>query len=143
VDLGQVRVGLAKSDPGLVLAMPLATLQRAGRSVEALADHLARVAREENARRVVVGWPLNMDGTIGPKAAEAGELAAALKAKGVETALQDERRTTSQASAQLREAGRDAKSQRAVIDQAAATLILQSALDTRQPLGPLEPLEPL
>jgi putative Holliday junction resolvase len=141
VDLGQARVGLAKSDPGLVLAMPLATLARAGRSIEALADHLAGLARDENARRVVVGWPLNMDGTAGPKAAEAAGLAAALEARGVETALQDERRTTAQASAQLREAGRNSRTQRAVIDQAAATLILQAALDARQPPEPQEPPE--
>ncbi|MDR1634532.1 MAG: Holliday junction resolvase RuvX [Bifidobacteriaceae bacterium] len=130
VDLGQVRIGLALSDPGLVLAMPLATIDRAGRSIDALAGYIATLAVENKAWRVIVGWPLNMDGTSGPKAAEAAALAAALEVRGVPSALQDERRTTAQASAQLRAAGRSAKQQRQVIDQAAAVLILQAALDT-------------
>ncbi|MDR0593422.1 MAG: Holliday junction resolvase RuvX, partial [Bifidobacteriaceae bacterium] len=83
VDLGEARVGLALSDPGLILAMPLATLARDGRAVDALADHLAALARERGAGRVIVGWPLNMDGSAGPKAAEAADLAAALRAGGV------------------------------------------------------------
>jgi putative Holliday junction resolvase len=132
VDLGQVRIGLAVTDPDLILATPLDTMKRGGRDVGALAAEIADLAERHRAKRVVVGYPLNMNGTVGRKAAEAAELAAALAALGVETALQDERRTTVQASAQLRAAGRRAKEQRPVIDQAAAVLILQAALDASQ-----------
>ncbi|MDR2372619.1 MAG: Holliday junction resolvase RuvX [Bifidobacteriaceae bacterium] len=132
MDLGQARVGLAASDPDLLLANPVATLARAGMSVPALAARLVEVAAERGARRVIVGWPLNMNGTVGPKAAEAAELAAALEAAGMPAALQDERRTTAQAQAQLRAAGRAARAQRPIIDQAAAVLILQAALDAHR-----------
>ncbi|MDR0592690.1 MAG: Holliday junction resolvase RuvX, partial [Bifidobacteriaceae bacterium] len=68
-----------------------------------------------------------------PLAAVAADLGAALRGGGVGAALLDERRTTAQAQAQLRAAGRRAKTQRPVIDQQAAVLILQAALDTRRP----------
>ncbi|MDR0627445.1 MAG: Holliday junction resolvase RuvX [Bifidobacteriaceae bacterium] len=129
VDLGEVRVGLAKSDPDLILATPLATWRRAGDSLAALAARLAELAQAEGARQVVVGYPLNMDGSAGPKAREAASLAERLRALGVATALQDERRSTVEAAGQLRAAGRSTRAQRDVIDQAAAVLILQAALD--------------
>jgi putative Holliday junction resolvase len=120
---------LALSDPGLILAMPLATMARADRDLDAVASEIADLAERHGANLAVVGWPLNMDGTPGPKAAEADQLARTLAAKGLQAVLCDERRTTVQASAQLRAAGRKAKAQRPVIDQAAAVLILQAALD--------------
>ncbi|MDR2348831.1 MAG: Holliday junction resolvase RuvX [Bifidobacteriaceae bacterium] len=129
VDLGQSRVGLAVSDPDRIMATPLGTLRRDGRPVEALARQLADQAASARAGRVVVGWPLNMDGTEGAAAVEARALAAALSALGLEVGLQDERRTTVQAHAQLRAAGRKHRHHRAVVDQAAAVLILQAALD--------------
>jgi putative Holliday junction resolvase len=129
VDLGRSRVGLAVSDPDRVLAMPVGTMRREGRGVELLARQIADQARSARAGRVVVGWPLNMDGSQGPMAAEAQAVAAALAALGLEAALQDERRTTAQAHDQLRAAGRSRRRHRAVVDQAAAVLILQAALD--------------
>ncbi|MDR2252644.1 MAG: Holliday junction resolvase RuvX [Bifidobacteriaceae bacterium] len=129
VDLGLVRVGLAVSDPDRLLAMPLATLPRADLSVEALAGALAAVAAERQAVRVVVGVPWNMDGSAGPRALEALAVAEALRAAGTPCAAQDERLTTVEAETLLRAAGRTAKRQRPVVDQAAAVIILQAALD--------------
>jgi putative Holliday junction resolvase len=126
VDLGQRRVGLALSDPDRRLAMPLATWQRGGDGPAALARRIAAEAEARGAARVIVGWPINMDGTEGPRAAEARAVAEAL---GEGAGLVDERLTTRQAEAQLRGAGRAAKRQRPVVDQAAAVIILQAALD--------------
>jgi putative Holliday junction resolvase len=103
-----------------------------------VAQELAGLASAHGARRVVIGYPLNMNGSVGDKAAAAAELAATLGAVldsthqglGADVVLQDERRTTVQAAAQLRSAGRKAKAQRRVIDQAAAVVILQAAIDS-------------
>jgi putative Holliday junction resolvase len=136
VDLGAARVGLALSDPDRRLAMPLATLDRAGRGAKALARALAAEARAQGAGRVVVGLPLNMDGTESPGAAEARDVAAALEARGVAASLQDERRSSVEAHASLREAGRKTKAHKAVVDQAAAVVILQAALDRARAAAP-------
>jgi putative Holliday junction resolvase len=124
-----VRIGLAMSDPDLILAWPSDTIQRAGRGIGAVAEEIHRLAEESGASRVVIGLALNMNGTEGPNAAEARRLADALEALGSKTLLQDERRSSVQAEAQLRQAGRSARRQRAVVDQAAAVVILQAALD--------------
>jgi putative Holliday junction resolvase len=80
---------------------------------------------------MVVGLPLNMDGSESPNAAEARKLAEILETNGWMVLLQDERRSSVQAHAQLREAGRRTKRHRPVVDQVAAVIILQTALDTR------------
>ncbi|MDR3360603.1 MAG: Holliday junction resolvase RuvX, partial [Bifidobacteriaceae bacterium] len=106
--------------------------QRAGDSPAALARRIAAEAAERGVTRVIVGWPINMDGSEGPRAAEARAVAEAL---GDQAGLVDERLTTRQAEAQLRGAGRSAKRQRPVVDQAAAVIILQAALDGVEPVN--------
>jgi putative Holliday junction resolvase len=130
VDVGSVRVGVAASDPSGVLATPLVTLPRTG-SI----DVLARLVEEHAAVAVVVGLPRSLSGRSGPAAEVAqrfaAELAAVLAARSrpVAVHLTDERLTTVIASRNLTDRGVRGRRQRAVVDQAAAVLILQSWLD--------------
>ncbi|MDR0366085.1 MAG: Holliday junction resolvase RuvX [Bifidobacteriaceae bacterium] len=129
VDLGEKRVGLAQSDPDGKLATPLTTLQRNGQSLKDLAARVAEIATEQGISRVVVGLPLNMDGTDGVKAREARHFAEHLEALVPEVVLQDERLSSMLANWQLRDAGLNTRRGRRVVDEAAAVLILQVVLD--------------
>jgi putative Holliday junction resolvase len=123
--VGSVRVGVAVSDPDGILATPVATLDRAT-SVDALAALVA----ERDAVEVVVGHPRHLSGAAGAAAADAESYAAALRERvNVPVRLVDERLTTVTATRTLAERGVRGKAQRAVVDQAAAVAILQSALD--------------
>lgn len=132
VDLGQVRVGLALSDPAARLAMPLETWQRSGQDDVALAGQIAQIVALHQVERVVVGLPLGLKGQEGPAAqavkAFSEQLGLAL-GPGVPVMMQDERGTTIQAHQLLHSAGRKAKKHRPVVDQVAAVVILQAALD--------------
>ena len=132
VDAGEARVGLALSDPAGRLAMPLDTLQRRGLTDQAVAQQIAALVSTHDVVRVVMGLPVGLSGQEGPAAGRARELMAALQAvlpAGCRLQTQDERHSTSQAHRQLREAGRPTKRHRAVVDQVAAVVILQAALD--------------
>ena len=130
VDVGSVRVGVAVSDPGGVLASPLVTLPRDAAGGSDL-DRLAELVREREAVEVVVGLPTSLSGRRGPAARGAEEYAAALAARvaPVPVRLTDERLTTVAASRTLSERGISGRRQRPVVDQAAAVLILQGWLD--------------
>lgn len=137
VDVGSVRVGLARCDPDGLLATPVETLQRGAGDLDAIAAH----AEELEAVEIVVGLPVALDGTEGPAARAARGYAAALdetlatRGNRVPLRLVDERMTTAAATQGLRSAGRDARRGRSVIDQAAAVEILQGALDTERATG--------
>jgi putative Holliday junction resolvase len=125
VDVGSVRVGVAVSDPDGILATPVATLARA-----TALDELVALVAEREAVEVVVGHPRHLSGAAGAAAKEAESFAEALRERvGVPVTLVDERLTTVSATRTLAERGVRGKAQRAVIDQAAAVAILQSALD--------------
>jgi putative Holliday junction resolvase len=126
VDVGSVRVGVAASDPDGILATPVATLTR-----PASLDAVAALVAERAAVEVVVGHPRHLSGAAGASARDAEEWAAALRARiePVPVRLVDERLTTVTATRTLAERGVRGKAQRAVVDQAAAVAILQSALD--------------
>lgn len=127
VDVGSVRVGVAASDPDGILATPVATLDRAS-----ALDALTALVAERDAVEVVVGHPRHLSGAAGASARDAEAFAASLRDRvGVPVTLVDERLTTVTAQRTLRERGVKAKDQRAVVDQAAAVAILQSALDAR------------
>src|SRR5450759_4703259 len=136
VDVGSVRVGLAASDPGGLLATPVRTLDR---DLVSGADQvvIAAVVLECAALEVVVGLPRSLSGGEGPAAAGARVYASALAAAISPTPVRlvDERLTTIDAHRQLRESGLAGRSQRAVVDQAAAVLILQAALDAEKSSG--------
>jgi len=129
LDLGSKRVGVAISDATGTLAAPLTTLTRGG---EVAADHraIAELVAAEEAVVVVVGLPLNMDGSEGPAAqaaqAEAEALASVLD---VPVHLADERLTTVVADRALIGLGKRAPARRRVVDRTAATVLLQGWLD--------------
>jgi putative holliday junction resolvase len=130
VDVGTVRVGVAASDPGGVLATPLATLARDLRGGADLTK-LARLVAEREAVEVVVGLPRSLSGRSGPAAKAAREYADALaeRVDPIPVRLSDERLTTVAATRRLAEAGTRGRKGRQVVDRSAAVLILQGWLD--------------
>ena len=127
VDVGSVRVGLAASDPSGLLATPVETLSRDASG----GSDLARIATEG-----LVGLPRSLSGGEGPAAqtarAYAGRLASRVE---VPVRLVDERLSTVAAQRSLRSSGVKGRKQRAVVDQAAAVVLLQAALDTERSTG--------
>lgn len=138
VDVGAARIGVARSDSSGILATPVATL-RAGKGD---IDAVAKMVREAAALEVIVGLPLNMDGTQGKSAFIAKKWARRLSRRiyPVPVRMLDERLTTVQAHRQLHDAGRKEISHRAVVDQAAAVIILESALEQERVSGRLPAL---
>ena len=131
VDPGSRRVGLAVSDPTATIAQPLATLDAEPR--ETLAERLAEAARRSEAKRIVVGLPRQLDGSIGDAARSARDLAGELrKASRLPVELVDERLTTALAERSMIASGVRRSRRRATIDQVAATLLLQSHLDSKR-----------
>lgn len=142
VDPGDARIGVARSDPSGFLATPVETVKRGPGDLR----RIARLVRDEDhpAMEVVVGLPRSLSGGEGPAAEKVRAWAARLAAKvaPVPVRLVDERLTTVSAEAMLRDRGRSGSARRAVVDQAAAVLILQHALDTERGTG-LPPGEPV
>ena len=132
VDVGSVRVGVATCDPAGLIATPVSTLSRGKGDLDALATLVA----EREAVEVLVGLPTSLSGQAGPAAAAAeayaGELAARVP---VPVRLVDERFSTVGAQRDLRDSGVDTRRGRSVIDQAAAVIILQGALDAERSSG--------
>lgn len=138
VDVGSVRVGLAASDPSGLLATPVRTVPRDVSDPQAPdVEEVASVVAESSALEVVVGLPRTLAGDEGPAAAEARQYARrlAVRVAPVPVRLVDERLTTVDAHRSLRESGVAGRRQRAVVDQAAAVLILQAALDAERSSG--------
>jgi putative pre-16S rRNA nuclease len=141
VDVGSVRVGLAVSDPDGVLATPVATLGRDPDAAPAAGDpdieEIAALVASRAAVGVVVGLPKSLDGGEGPAAQRARTYASVVAARvaPVQVRLVDERLSTVDAHRSLRDSGVAGRRQRAVVDQAAAVLILQSALDAERTTG--------
>lgn len=129
LDLGTKRVGVAVSDVTATLATPRTTILRSGnRDVEH--RQVAQIVAEEGAVLVVVGLPLNMDGSTGPSARAARDEATALAlVLDVPVEMADERLTTVVADRTLRGQGRRAPARRLVVDQTAAAVLLQTWLD--------------
>jgi putative holliday junction resolvase len=136
VDVGSVRVGLAASDPGGILATPIETIDR---DLGSAADQevIAAMVLERDALEVVVGLPRSLTGAEGPAAAVVRAYAMQLAARISPTPVRlvDERLTTIDAHRRLRDSGVPGRAQRAVVDQAAAVLILQTALDAERSSG--------
>jgi putative holliday junction resolvase len=125
VDVGTVRIGVARSDVHGMLATPVETVPRGtGDTARVLA-----IATELDAVEIVVGLPLALSGRETASTDDARSFAVALAAGTTPVRLVDERLSTVTAAAQLRQAGRNAKSSRSVVDQVAAVIILQHALD--------------
>ena len=137
IDPGAARIGVARSDPSGFLASPVETVRRGKGDLRRIAQILAAEAEEAGVLEVVVGLPRSLSGREGPAALKVREFAAALarRVDPVPVRLVDERMTTVSAEAMLRDQGRSGAKRRAVVDQAAAVLILQHALDTERATG--------
>ncbi|MEO3809155.1 Holliday junction resolvase RuvX [Sphaerisporangium sp. B11E5] len=142
VDVGTVRIGVARSDPSGLLATPVETVRRGRGDL----GRIAGIAAEYEAVEVVVGLPTSLSGRESHAAAAVREFAGRLAARVAPTPVRmyDERLTTVSAQQDLRSSGVRAKNQRDVIDQAAAVVLLQAALDAERASGapPGRPVEP-
>jgi len=128
VDVGTARVGVARSDALGLVAVPVVTLARA-----TAIDELTLLASEYDALEFVCGLPLSLDGSDTASTADARQFAVDLSvATGVPVRLVDERLTTVTAQHALHDATHSIKSGRAMIDQVAATIVLDSALNAER-----------
>ena len=126
IDVGKARIGVARSDPHGMLATPVSTVAR---SESAVGDILT-IAAESDCTEIVVGLPLSLTGSHTPSTADAEEFAQLLAQHSpVPVRMVDERLSTVSAQSALHASGRTTKNSRAVIDQVAAVIILQHALD--------------
>ncbi|HYI52247.1 MAG TPA: Holliday junction resolvase RuvX [Microbacterium sp.] len=132
VDVGKARVGVARCDPDGMLATPVETVARD----EASIDRIVALAREYDASELLVGLPLNMRGEDTASTTDAREFAAALAAASARPVrLVDERLSTVSAHAALRDSGRTQRKSRSIVDQVAAVVLLQHALDVEKSTG--------
>lgn len=132
IDVGKARIGVARSDPHGMLATPVETVRRDASGVADL-ERILAIAVEWEVFEFIVGLPLNLQGLRTPSTDDAERFAERLAARaGRPVRLVDERLSTVSAQGQLREAGRSTKQSRGIIDQAAAVVILQHALDSER-----------
>jgi putative pre-16S rRNA nuclease len=131
LDLGKRRIGVAICDDDASGALPLGFLER--RSLSESFKQLERLVTERGVIRIVVGLPLNMDGSEGPAARSARTFAQKLGDRlGVAVELADERLSSVEAEQRLAAGGTRAKRKRAAIDAVAATIILEDWLEARR-----------
>lgn len=131
VDYGDARTGIAVSDETGLLAGE--TFVIAESSPDRAAKKIADAARARGIRIVVLGYPKNMDGSLGPRAEKSRDLASVLHENyGLEVVLWDERRTTAEAHRILSEAGIKGAKRRGAVDAVAASLILEGYLNSRR-----------
>ncbi|WP_226344807.1 Holliday junction resolvase RuvX [Agilicoccus flavus] len=142
VDVGSVRIGVACSDPDGILATPVATVPAGDGAPDPVAAVAALASGDDPAGRppaaeIVVGLPRSLSGQEGPAAQTARAFAVRLAAavRPVPVRLVDERLTTVDAQRHLRASGRSERTSRDVVDQAAAVVILQHALDAERASG--------
>lgn len=128
IDHGDVRIGIAMSDETGFLASPLTTIQN-GKDA---ADEVIALVCEHGVEKIVIGLPLNMDGSFGPATEKVRAFSEKLAKKTDVPILEmDERLTTVTAHHNLREAGLDGRQRKGVVDMAAAQIILQDWLDAQ------------
>lgn len=132
IDVGRARIGVARCDPDGMLAVPVETVQRSDQSI----DRLAEIAAEYEPLEFVVGLPVNLQGVDTASTTDAREFAAALQARtSIAVRLVDERLSTVTAHAALRSSGRSQRNSRSIVDQVAAVVLLQQAIDTEKSTG--------
>jgi len=139
LDFGKRRIGLALSDELGITAQGLPTLTRNARSEDF--DYLSELIGGRQVTRVVVGYPLNMNGSEGAQARQAVQFGRTLANRcGVEVTMWDERLTTREAARVLSDSGVGLRKRQGAIDKLSAVLILQSYLDSlgEPGVGPLD-----
>ncbi|MDE6399104.1 MAG: Holliday junction resolvase RuvX [Clostridiales bacterium] len=128
IDYGDARIGLALSDESETLASPLSTY--ASQSMRKDIDHIAALAKEKGAGRIVLGLPVNMDGTEGERAQKTRSFGSVLeRVSGIDVVYKDERLTTVSAERALIECNMRRDKRKQIIDTVSAQIILQSYLD--------------
>ena len=131
IDYGDARTGVAVSDPTGLLAGQTFLIK--SRKAKVVLEELAALAKAQGAEELVMGYPRNMDGTLGPRAEKYAAFAKKLEAAtGLPVILWDERRTTVDAHRILGEQGIRAKNRKDKVDAMAATLILEGYLDRKR-----------
>lgn len=129
IDLGHKRIGLALGESEVQMAWPLKTVKVEGDPFFAL-EEIAKIANENAVQFVAVGFPLNMDGSVGPSAKMALRWKKAFEKRvSCRVELNDERLTTVATHKQLESLGLKAKTHMKVVDQISAVMILQSAME--------------
>lgn len=131
VDVGKARIGISRSDLHGMLAMPVETVPRGTGDVRRILEH----AEAFGAAEIVVGLPISLNGGETASTADAREFGTRLTQTGLPVRFVDERLSTVSAQSALRSAGRTVKNSRSVIDQVAAVIILQHALDVERAGG--------
>ena len=132
IDVGRARVGVARCDPDGLLATPVETVKRDDDAV----SRVVALAEEYSAAEILVGLPLNLRGEDTASTADARDFAAAVAAaSALPVRLVDERLSTVSAHASLRDSGRSQRSSRSIVDQVAAVVLLQQALDVEKSTG--------
>ena len=128
IDYGHKRVGLAYGDSQLKVSVPIPAAVES--TFEARLEHIAREIKQRRIEKIVIGYPYNMDGSVGGKAREVDEYIKVLEERfGLPVVRFDERLSSSQAKRSLREKGYDEKSMRGKVDMIAASLFLQAWLE--------------
>ncbi len=131
VDYGDKRIGLALSDALGIVACPIGTYEAKGMRRDI--DYIAELAKEKQAEAIVLGLPVNMDGTHGERAEKTKAFGRNLeKVSGLNVIYKDERLTTVSAEKSLIESNVRREKRKNVIDTVAAQIILQSYLDARR-----------
>ncbi|WP_435744911.1 Holliday junction resolvase RuvX [Microbacterium sp. PMB16] len=132
IDVGRARVGVARCDPDGMLAVPVETVPRGENSI----TRILEIAGDYDVLEFVVGLPVNMQGADTASTTDAREFAETLQQRGgVSVRLVDERLSTVTAHAALRSSGRTQKNSRSIVDQIAAVVLLQQAIDTEKSTG--------
>ncbi len=139
IDHGSRRIGVAIGDTETSMAFARAAILR--RNVEVDLVAIEALADAESAELIVIGLPLNMDGTEGDQAAAARSFGERLVARGMRIAYEDERLSSWEAGERLADAGRRPRRESGELDSTAARLILQQYLDARRRTGPPEETE--
>ena len=128
VDFGDTRTGLAVCDPSRLLASGIGYISPGG--IEKTADAVAELAIQQKVSAMIVGLPVNMDGSEGSRAARCRKFATMLEERtSLPVAMFDERMTTMTAARYLNETNTRGKKRKTVIDTLSAQIILQNALD--------------
>jgi len=126
IDYGDARTGVAFSDLSRTIAGEVFVIAEEDR--ERLAARIAEEARNRGVSDVALGFPRNMDGTLGPRAQKTEEFAVLLRSHSLNVTLWDERRTTADAERILSERGVRGKKRKSTVDAVAAALILEGYL---------------
>ena len=131
VDFGDARTGVALSDISGFLASGVGTIKST--SFLKTAEEVVKIAKEKDVSLIVLGHPINMIGTLGPRSEKAQAFAKHLQEiSGIEVVLQDERLSTANAHTMLNLTNTRGEKRKSIIDEMSACLILQSYLDSRR-----------